>query len=105
MTTPYRWFLQPQTQPGDYWFSGRLVLTPSIQNTLSSPEVSQIIRDLFIHVRHHQGADFIQTFRDDQGRTILCVDQLSASMKASGAYTPSEIQQNDFWIMLFAHDH
>ncbi len=86
-------------------FSGRLVLTKPVRHTLSAAEIAQIINDLLQRVEANEGADYIQKFTDVQGRSILCVDQLSKSMKASGAYSLKEIQQNDFWIMMFAHEH
>ncbi len=103
MNPPSHWQIQPQEKSGDYMFSGRLILSKAVKHCLSSAEISHIIRDLFLRVRKYNGADYIQTFKDKQGRTILCVDQLSHSMK--NTYTKEEMKENDFWMMMFANEH
>ena len=83
-------------------FSGKLVVSQVVKQTLSSAKISQIIRDLFLRIRENKGVSNIQIFVDEKGRKIVCIDQFDESMLQCSDGIAREIKETDFWTMEFS---
>lgn len=95
------WTHKPQEREGDYFFDGRPYQTNGVAAALSAEEIRWIVHTLERFIRLCNGADYLQVFECDDGRTIWCICQLSRSMKKSGDYAP----EDDYWTMLFPEEY
>ena len=100
-----KWTRQPEEQSGDYYFSGRAVMTIGVSDTLEMTDVFQISGDLRRAVLENDGLDYLQVFKCDDGRVVWAIDQLSKSMKENGDYTPEQVGEYDYWTMLLPEEY
>lgn len=75
------WKRQPQERPGNYFFSGRGLITAGVNHALTPIEVAWIAAALGRAVHENNGLDYLQVFKCEDGRTVWAIDQLSKSMK------------------------
>ena len=54
-----QWTRQPEEQPGEYFFSGRGVMTQGVAHSLAPEEIAWIVADLKRAVTQHQGLDHL----------------------------------------------
>ena len=99
------WNRKPQEREGDYFFSGRAVMTRGVADALSQEELIFIVVDLKRAVEEHEGLDYLQVYTCDDGRKVWVIDQLSKSMKESGDRTPAEITEDDVFTLLLPEEY
>ena len=100
------WTRQPEECDGEYFFSGRAVMTHGVADALASEEIAFIVAVLKQAVQENQGLDYLQVFTcDDDGRKVWVIDQLSKSMKESGDRTPTEIAEDDVFTLLLPKEY
>ena len=100
-----QWTRQPEEQPGEYFFSGRGVMTQGVAHSLAPEEIAWIVADLKHAVTQHEGLDYLQRYTSNDGRTVWVIDQLSRSMKEDGDYTPEQIEEYDYWTLLLPEEY
>ena len=69
------WFREPQECEGDYFFSGRAVMTRGVADALSQEELVFIVVDLKRAVDEHEGLDYLQVVRHVNGEEEHCLIQ------------------------------
>ncbi len=99
------WFREPQECEGDYFFSGRAVMTRGVADALSQEELVFIVANLKRAVDEHEGLDYLQVYKCADGRKVWVIDQLSKSMKESGDRTPAEIAEDDVFTLLLPKEY
>ena len=99
------WNRKPQECEGDYFFSGRAVMTHGVADALSPEELFFIVVDLKRAVEEHEGLDYLQVYTCDDGRRVWVIDQLSRSMKEGKDYTPAEITEYDVFTLLLPEEY
>ena len=99
------WKRQPQERPGDYFFSGRGLITAGVNHALAPVEVAWIAATLRRDVLKNNGLDYLQVFKSGDGRTVWAIDQLSQSMKEGDGYTPEQIKEYDCWTLLLPEEY
>ncbi len=100
-----QWTRQPEEQPGEYFFSGRGVMTQGVAHSLVPEEIAWIIADLHRAVAENDGLDYLQTYRSDDGRVVWAIDQLSRSMKQGDDYAPEQIEEYDYFTLLLPEEY
>ena len=99
------WKRKPQERAGDYFFSGRAVMTRGVADVLSPEELFFIVADLKQAVEEHEGLDYLQVYTCDDGRRVWVIDQLSTSMKEGSDYTPAQVAEYDHWTLLLPEEY
>ena len=99
------WKRLPQECPGDYFFSGRALMTRGVEAALSPEEIAFIVADLQALVQQENGIDYLQSFEADDGRRVWCIDQLRQSVKDSGEFTPEQLAEYDHWTILLPEEY
>lgn len=100
-----KWTHQPEEQSGDYFFSGRALMTIGVSDTLEVSEIFQITSDIRRAVQENDGLDYLQVFQCDDGLIVWAIDQLSKSMKDGDDYTPEQVVEYDYWTMLLPEEY
>lgn len=95
------WTRQPQEQEGDYWFSGKGLMTAGINADLHQLEIKQILDDLYSFIEEKQGVDYLQVYTSNKGDKIFIIDQLSKSMIESKRWK----EEDNHFTILFAHEY
>ena len=76
------WTRKPQEVEGDYFFSGKAVMTVGVELTTTMlADVIPITMDLNQAVKENNGLDYLQVYECDDGRVVWVIDQLSKSMR------------------------
>ena len=89
MTNKNKWVRQPQEQEGDYWFSGKFLVTNGIENLLTPEEILAIYLEIQKLVKAENGLDYLQVYvHSETGQKLFFIDQLSKEMIASGDFLP-----------------
>ena len=99
------WIRQPEECDGDYFFSGRAVMTQGVSGALSQQEIAFIVVDLRRAVAENGGLDYLQVYHSNDGRKVWVIDQLSNSMKESGEYEPAEITEYDMFTLMLPEEY
>ena len=99
------WTRQPQEREGDYFFSGRGLMTAGVNHDLTPLEIAWITSNLKRAIHENNGLDYLQVFKCDDGRTVWAIDQLSQSMKEGDGYTPDQIKEYDYWTLLLPEEY
>ena len=68
-----KWTRQPEERPGDYYFSGRAVMTIGVDDELEMEDVLQIVSDIRRAVLENNGLDYLQVFKCDDGRVVWTI--------------------------------
>ena len=106
MSQAITWKRQPQEQDDtNYLFSGVFLTSRGIQTELSQEEVDFIVNDL-LQFRNERGTiDYLQVYKNDAGRKIFCIDQLSKEQLEGGGYSEEAKKRYNYWTMLFAEEY
>lgn len=76
-----KWTREPEERPGDYMFSGRVVMTVGVSHELDMEDVLQISTEIRGAVVENNGLEYQQVFKSEDGSIVWVIDQLSKSMK------------------------
>ena len=68
-------------------------------------DIIPISMDLKRAVEENDGLDYLQVYECDDGHVVWIIDALSKSMKDGGGYTPQQIEENDYWTVLFPEEY
>jgi len=86
------WTRKPQEVEGDYFFSGKSVMTIGVSSELDMlADIIPISMDLRDAVNENNGLDYLQVYECDDGRVVWIIDALSKSMKEGSGYTPEQV--------------
>lgn len=100
------WKRQPQEKSEDYTFSGRLMITNGVLDTLKPADLFMIIMDLEAFILQNKQGDYLQVYKSSSySDTVYCIDQLSESMKTSGDYSPDDLKAYDYHTILLASEY
>ena len=99
------WTRKQQEQDGEYFFSGRAVMTQGVAGILSPQELAFIVDDLRRAVAENEGLDYLQVYTCDDGRKVWIIDQLSKSMKEGADYTPDQIVEYDVFTLMLPEEY
>ena len=99
------WSHQPQEQPGDYFFDGKIYVTRGVADQVPTIEIGLVLATLKQFVQQENGADYLQTFVRQDGLKVFVIDQLSKSMKESGQYLPEQIEEYNYATIMFAEEY
>ena len=88
-----KWIYQEPECPGNYRFDGKLYVTRNIILRLSILEVIQITRKIEVLVQEYNGIDYLQTFKNQEGVKIYCIDCHDKSLP------------DNYWTMLFVDEY
>ena len=98
MSNQTKWIRQPQEQKGDYWFSGKFLVTKGIQRLLTAEEIFGIYQEIQRLVEEQQGIDYLVVFlHSETQQKLFFIDQLSKGMIDSGDFLP---EYNNCTLML-----
>lgn len=97
----FQWEMKPQECEGDYFFNGISLVTNNVAEGLSGTEIGRIVVQIWDYVKKHNGADYLFIFTHPDGRKIYVIDQLSKSMMESGNYTSEQIQEYNYFTMMY----
>jgi len=95
------WTRQPQEREGTYFFSGKFLVTATVNEELSQAEILAIYRDVKSYVKENEGADYLFVYIDEDERKLFFIDQLNSEMIASGGHPP----EHNYCTLLFAHEY
>jgi hypothetical protein len=95
------WTRQPQETGGKYQFSGQFVVTQTVKQELTKVEIIGIYYDILKFVEEQGGIDYLQVYKDEQGRKLFFIDQLNSEMIQSGEYQ----EEDNYCTLLFAHEY
>ncbi len=101
----FTWTLQEEEQAGDYFFSGTIYTTVTIQIELTLAEIGEIIWQVKNRVEERNGADYLQVFKNEKGEKIFFIDQLSKSMLDGEDYTEEEKKEYNHATIMFSHEY
>ncbi len=99
------WKRLPQECSGDYFFSGRALMTRGVEAALSPEEIALVVADLQAFVQQENGVDYLQCYEADDGRRAWCIDQLRQSVKDSDEFTPEQLAEYDHWTILLPDEY
>ena len=100
-----KWTRKPEEQSGDYYFSGRSVMTVGVDLLISQEDIFYIDLVLTRAIKQNDGLDYLQVFECEDGRIVWAIDQLSKSMKRNGDYTPEQVEEYDYWTVLLPEEY
>jgi len=96
------WKRQPQERPGEYFFSGKFLVTQGIQAMLSDEEIAAIYLEVKQLVEQEDGLDYLQVYvHEETKQKLFFIDQLSKSMIASGEY----LEEYNHCTLLLAEEY
>ena len=91
-----QWIRQPQERDNQkYFFNGKCLVTRGAQELLTKEDALQIIAELQKLAKEQNGIDYLQTFKNENGKKIWVIDQLDEKMK-----TEHPPEHNYFTILL-----
>lgn len=99
--TMTNWTRKPQEKGGSYFFAGQFYTTKGVATELTVEEIMEIYVDARNYVWHHNGADYLFVYTDEQGRKLFFIDNLSKEMIESGQYRP----EDDYCTLMFASEY
>lgn len=100
------WKRQPQEKSEAYTFSGRLMITNGVLDTLHPADLYMIMMDLEAFILAEKNGDYLQVYKSPTySDSVYCIDQLSESMKASGDYSPDDLKAYDYHTILLASEY
>ena len=102
------WKRKPQECPGDYSFSGKLLITRTVYQRLVDSEIRNIITDLRKFVRSEGGlVDYLQVYENQiTGEKLYFIDNLSQSDKKEFADREDvKLEDYDYHTLLFAQEY
>ncbi|MBN4056105.1 hypothetical protein JYT20_00115 [Rhodothermus sp. AH-315-K08] len=100
-----QWKRNPEECSGEYFFSGRGVMTQGVAHALAPEEIAGIIADLKRAVPQNDGLDYLQVYECDDGRRIWAIDQLSRSMLAGDDYTDEQKVEFNYFTLLLPDEY
>ena len=103
--TNITWTRQPQECAGNYWFSGKIVATRGVNDTLSKADIKAILDNLFAFVQEQQGIDYLQSFIGSDGTKVWVIDQLTKDQLEGDDYTAEEKAEYNYCTILFPHEY
>ena len=80
-------------------------MTVGVDDELEMEDVLQIASDIRRAVLEHDGLDYQQVFKCDDGRVVWAIDQLSKLTKENGDYTAEQVEEYDYWTMLLPEEY
>ena len=90
------WNRQPQERDDQkYFFNGKCLVTRGAQELLSEEDALNIIAELQKLAKEQNGLDYLQAFKNEDGKKIWVIDQLDEKMK-----TEHPPEHNYFTILL-----
>lgn len=96
-----KWTRKPQEKRGSYYFAGQFYTTKGVATALTVDEIMAIYTDAKMYVWNNDGADYIFTFTDENGRKLFFIDNLNKEMIESGQYNP----EDDYCTLMFAEEY
>jgi len=76
------WTRQPQEQENKkYFFNGRSLITAGAQALLTQAEAIKMVQELQKLAIEKKGIDYLQVFKNENGKRIWVIDQLDEGMK------------------------
>ena len=72
-----QWKRKPEECSGEYFFSGRGVMTQGVAHALAPEEIAWIIADLEQAVSPNDGLDYLQVYECDDGERLARYAALS----------------------------
>lgn len=99
--TMAKWVRKPQEKRGSYYFAGQFYTTKGVATALTVDEIMAIYTDAKMYVWNNDGADYIFTFTDENGRKLFFIDNLNKEMIESGQYNP----EDDYCTLMFAEEY
>lgn len=89
---------------GDYDFSGKRLVSHSVNYVLSEEEINEIFAQIDEYTTH-QKRDYVLIFDDGSGNRVLAIDNLSCSerdeLRVEGNFSKEEITTHDYYILVF----
>ena len=76
------WNRQPQERDDQkYFFNGKCLVTRGAQELLAEDDALKIIAELQKLAKENNGIDYLQCFKNENGKKIWVIDQLDEKMK------------------------
>lgn len=98
------WIRQPQEQEGTYLFGGWFGCTVSVQEELSSDEIKAIYNEIKEAVKVNNGLDYLQVFKDENGRKLYFIDSINREAIESELYDINDPNVN-YCMLMFAEEY
>lgn len=99
-----KWFHHKTEQLNNgYTFSGKLYVTKIIKEKVPTPELQQILNDIWGRVQEEGGIDYLQIYKSREGKTIFVIDNINQEMRKE---KPEEwIEANDYFTVMFSCEY
>ena len=83
-----KWLRQaPEYETGDYYFSGRFLVTHTIQSSLTQLEVMHIYVELLALIKEKGGQDYLHVYVHSETKDkLFFIDQLTKTQVESGEF-------------------
>ena len=85
----------------DYWFSGKLLVTRTVSESLPPHEIHAIVDDVRAFVKSNQGIDYLQVYENNEGDKLFFIDQLSKRMIATGEFA----KEDNHATLLYSYEY
>ena len=97
-----KWKRKPQECDGEYFFSGRFLITAGVQRLLSDDEIRAIYLEIQSLVQLHNGLDYLQVYvHEDTEQKLFFIDQLNTEMIQSGEFR----EEDNHCTLLLAEEY
>ncbi len=95
------WTRHPQERDGEYFFSGKFVVTKHVLLELTQQEIMSIYHEIQRLVEENNGLDYLQVYTDEKERKLFFIDQLNQEMLESGDHP----KEHHYCTLLFAYEY
>lgn len=95
------WKRLEQETDGNYFFSGLFYCTQRVHQELTAFEIVSVYTDIQNLILEKGGVDYLQIYKDERGRTLYFIDNLSLEQVLSGNY---KIEDN-YCTLLFSEEY
>jgi hypothetical protein len=89
------WTRQPQEVSGNYHFGGKFFVSARVDREVNRGEIYAIQLQIKEDVRQANGLDYLQVFKDENGRTLWLIDATPKDRFDSGECDPNDIDFNN----------
>lgn len=92
----------PEVETGDYWFDGKFLITTTVEELVSRPELLLIYADIKNEVGQNGGQDYLQVYvQKEKNYKLFLIDSVTRSSLLSGEFS----SEHNTCTLMFNHEY
>lgn len=95
------WKRNEQETTGNYFFNGTFYCTQKVHLKLPVIEIIFLYLDVRKFAKENNGIDYLQVYKDEQGRTLYFIDNVSKEQLLSGEFD----EEDNYCTLLFSEEY